>query len=104
MTWEDKVQLCSLSNNGQEQEMIEHFKQHIDDIDPQAMDMFITAVNIDDNIRNKLSDIEDFVMQYESSKLDFRTGLRLEYIKRLLKEKVTSSDRTIVPDFDPDII
>lgn len=104
MTWEDKVQLCSLSNNGKEQEMIEHFKQHIDDIDPQAMDMFITAVNIDDNIANKLSDIKDFVMQYESSKLDFRTGLRLEYIKRLLKEKVTSYDRNIVPDFDPDII
>lgn len=86
MTWEDKVQLCQLSNNGKEKEMIEHFKQHIDDIDPQAMDMFITAVTIDDNITEKLSDIKDFVMEYESSNLDFSTGLRLEYIKELFRD------------------
>lgn len=87
MTWEDKVQLCNLSNNGKEQEMIEHFKQHIDDIDPQAMDMFITAVTIDDNITKKLSDIKDFIMQYDSNKLDFRTGLRLECIKGMFHLK-----------------
>lgn len=87
MTWEDKVQLCSLSNNGQEQEMIEYFKQHIDNIDPQAMDMFITAVNIDDNITNKLSDIKDFILQYDSSNFDFRTGLRLECIKEMFHLK-----------------
>ena len=87
MTWEDKVQLCNLSNNGQEQEMIEHFKQHINDIDPQAMDMFITAVTIDDNITEKLSGIKDFIMQYYSNKLDFRTGLRLECIKGMFHLK-----------------
>lgn len=81
MTWEDKVQLCKLANNGKEHEMIEHFKLHIDDIDPQAMDMFITAVNIDDHITEKLSDIKDFVMQYDSNKLGWRTGIRLECIK-----------------------
>lgn len=87
MTWEDKVQLCNLSNNGKEQEMIEHFKQHIDEIDPQAMDMFITAVTIDDNITEKLSDIRDFVIQYDTSKLDLRTGLRLECIKGMFHLK-----------------
>lgn len=87
MTWEDKVQLCNLSNNGKEQEMIEHFKQHIDDIDPQAMDMFITAVTIDDNITEKLSGIKGFIMQYDSNKLDFRTGLRLECIKGMFHLK-----------------
>lgn len=88
MTWEDKVQLCELSNNGKEQEMIEHLKQHIDDIDPQAMDMFITAVNIDDNITEKLSSIRDFIMEYDTNSLDLRTGIRLECIKEmfLLKE------------------
>lgn len=87
MTWEDKVQLCNLSNNGKEQEMIEHFKQHIDDIDPQAMDMFITAVTIDDNITEKLSDIKDFILQYDSNKFGWRTRFRLQVIKEMFQLK-----------------
>lgn len=87
MTWDDKVKLCDLSNTGKEQEMIEHFKLHIDDIDAQAMDMFITGVFMDENITKKLSGIKDFLMQYDSSNLDFRSAVRLEFIKELFKEK-----------------
>lgn len=87
MTWEDKVKLCNLSNKGKEQEMIEHFKQHIDDIDPQAMDMFITAVTIDDNITEKLSDIKDFILQYDSNKFGWRTRFRLQVIKEMFQLK-----------------
>lgn len=82
MEWNDKIELCTLLNNGNYAEAVEFIKNK--DIDPQAMDMFLTG--FDFTKFHMLQPIKDIMLSYDSSKLDWRSSFRLELLKKgLLK-------------------
>lgn len=83
MEWNDKIELCTLLNNGNYAESVEFISNK--DIDPQAMDMFITGFDL--TKYQMLQPIKDIILSYDSRKLDWRSSYRLE----LLKEKLTKS-------------
>ena len=83
MEWNDKIELCTLLNNGNYAETVEFIRNK--DIDPQAMDMFITGFNL--TKFQMLLPIKDIILSYDSSKLDWRSSFRLE----LLKEELLKS-------------
>lgn len=83
MEWNDKIELCTLLNNENYAEAVEFIRNK--DIDPQAMDMFITGFELTNF--QMLQPIKDIILSYDSSKLDWRTSFRLE----LLKEELLKS-------------
>lgn len=83
MEWNDKIELCTLLNNGNYAEAVEFIKNK--DIDPQAIDMFITGFDL--TKFQILQPIKDMILSYDSSKLDWGSSLRLE----LLKEELLNS-------------
>lgn len=83
MEWNEKIELCTLLNNGNYTEAVEFIRNK--DIDPQAMDMFITGFNLTKFQMQR--PIKDIILSYDSSKLDWRSSFRLE----LLKEKLLKS-------------
>lgn len=83
MEWNDKIELCTLLNNENYAEAVEFIRDK--DIDPQAMDMFITDFDL--TKFQILQPIKDIILSYDSSKLDWSSSLRLE----LLKEKLLNS-------------
>lgn len=83
MEWNDRIELCTLLIHGNYAEAVE-FLMH-KDIDPQAMGMFITGFDL--TKFQMLQPIKDIILSYDSSKLDWRSSIRLE----LLKEKLLKS-------------
>ena len=83
MEWKDKIELCTLLNNENYAEAVEFISHK--DIDPQAMDMFITGFDL--RKFQMLQPIKDIILSYDSSKLDWRSSFRLE----LLKEELLKS-------------
>lgn len=79
----DKIELCTLLINGNYAEAVESLMHK--DIDPQAMGMFITGFDL--TKFQMLQPIKDIILSYDSSKLDWRSSIRLE----LLKEKLLNS-------------
>lgn len=80
MEWNDKIELCTLLNNGNYAESAEFIRNK--DIDPQAMDMFITGFDL--TKFQMLQPIKDIILSYDSSKLDLRSSFRLEFLKLAL--------------------
>ena len=85
MEWNDKIELCTLLNNGNYAEAVEFISHK--DIDAQAMDMFITGFDL--KKFQMLQPIKDIILSYDSSKLDWGSSFRLE----LLKEKLLKSQQ-----------
>ena len=83
MTWDEKVELVGLLNSGQYEEAVEHIQGK--EIDPQAMDMFVTGFDITEY--ELLRPIENIITAYDSNSLDWRSGVRLETMKQFLKKK-----------------
>lgn len=83
MTWDEKVEMVGLLNNGQYEEAVEYIRDK--EIDPQAMDMFVTGFDITEY--DLLRPIEDIITSYDSNSLDWRSGVRLGTMKQVLKKK-----------------
>lgn len=83
MTWDEKVEMVGLLNNGQYADAVEYVRDK--EIDPQAMDMFVTGFDITEY--ELLRPIEDVITSYDSNSLDWRSGVRLETMKEILKNK-----------------
>ncbi|MBQ8521050.1 MAG: hypothetical protein IJ456_06695 [Bacteroides sp.] len=83
MSWDEKVEMVGLLNNGQYEEAVEYIRDK--EIDPQAMDMFVTGFDITEY--ELLRPIEDIITSYDSNSLDWRSGVRLETMKQFLKKK-----------------
>lgn len=84
MEWNDKIELCTLLNNENYAESVEFISNK--DIDPQAMDMFITGFDL--TKFQMLQPIKDIILSYDSSKLDWRSSFRLELLKEELLKSV----------------
>ena len=80
MEWNDKKELCTLLNDGNYTEAVEFIRNK--DIDPQAMDMFITGFDL--TKFQILQPIKDIILSYDGNKLDWGSSVRFE----LLKEKL----------------
>lgn len=80
MEWNDKIDLCTLLNNENYTEAVEFVRNK--DIDPQAMDMFITGFDL--TKFQMLQPIKDIILSYDSSKLDWGSSFRLELLKKEL--------------------
>ena len=83
MIWDEKVKMVGLLNNGQYADAVEYVRDK--EIDPQAMDMFVTGFDITEY--ELLRPIEDIITSYDSNSLDWRSGVRLETMKEILKNK-----------------
>lgn len=83
MTWNEKVEMVGLLNNGQYTEAVDYVR--FKEIDPQAMDMFVTGFDITEY--ELLRSIEDIITSYDSNSLDWRSWVRLETMKQFLKKK-----------------
>lgn len=83
MTWDEKIRLCGLLNNDQYEEAVEYIQDK--EIDPQAMDMFVTGFDISEY--ELLRPIETIILAYDPKSLDWRSGFRLETMKEALKGK-----------------
>ncbi len=86
MTWQQKVEMVRLSNQGKQREMQNFVEPLIETMDIQAQDMLINCIdlvpeNISQNkpffkkLRNYFGEIE--------AKFGLRTSLRIEYFKLL---------------------
>ena len=80
MEWNDKIELCTLLNNGKYADAVEFIGNK--NIDPQAMDMFITGFDL--TKFQMLQPIRDIILSYDSSKLGWRSSFRLELLKEIL--------------------
>lgn len=80
MEWNDKIELCTLLNNENYAEAVDFIRNK--DIDPQAMDMFITGFDL--TKFQMLQPIKDIILSYDSSKLDWRSSFRIESLKEKL--------------------
>ena len=83
MTWDEKVEMVGLLNNGQYADAVDYVRGT--EIDPQAMDMFVTGFDITEY--ELLRPIEEIITSYDSNSLDWRSGVRLETMKEILKKK-----------------
>ena len=83
MIWDEKVKMVGLLNNGQYADAVEYVRDK--EIDPQAMDMFVTGFDITEY--ELLRPVEDIITSYDSNSLDWRSGVRLETMKQFLKKK-----------------
>lgn len=83
MTWDEKIELAKLLNNCQYKDAVEFVSNK--EIDPQAMDIFVTGFDL--TKIELLKPIGSIIIQYEPDKLDWRSGLMLETIKEALKQE-----------------
>ena len=83
MTWEEKVEMVKFLNDGNYENAVSYISEK--EVDNQAMDMFVTGFDL--TKMELLNPIKDFVMNFESGLLDFRSGLRLETMKEYLKSQ-----------------
>ena len=83
MTWEEKVVMVKFLNDGNYEEAVSYISGK--EVDNQAMDMFVTGFDL--TKMDLLNPIKDFVMNFDSGLLDFRSGLRLETMKEYIKSQ-----------------
>lgn len=83
MEWDDKVEMVKFLNDGDYEKAVSFFSEK--EVDPQAMDMFVTGFDL--KYMMLLKPIKDLLIKFDSSKLDFRSGLRLELIKQYFLEE-----------------
>ena len=83
MTWEEKVEMVNFLNDGNYENAVSYISEK--EVDNQAMDMFVTGFDL--TKMDLLNPIKDFVMNFDSGLLDFRSGLRLETMKKYLKSQ-----------------
>lgn len=85
MTWEEKVVMVKLLNDGDYEDAVSYISQK--EVDNQAMDMFVTGFSL--TKMELLNPIKEFIMNFDSALLDFRSGLRLETMKEYFKEQAS---------------
>lgn len=81
MTWEEKVKIAELLNNGSYKEAVDELFSS-DDIDIQALDMFITGFDltkIELLIPHKAE-----ILKFDASELSWRSNFRLVTIQEHL--------------------
>ena len=84
MKWEDKKIICRFLNDGNSEEAVKFFDKHKDDIDIQALDMFVTGFSLGDY--EKLIPIKKLILLYENIELDsIRSNARLQLMVNYLK-------------------
>ena len=83
MTWDEKVEMVKFLNDGNYENAVSYISEK--EVDNQAMDMFVTGFDL--TKMDLLNPIKDFVMNFDSGLLDFRSGLRLETMKEYLKSQ-----------------
>ena len=91
MTWDDKVKMCTHLNKGEYEEAVNMVSSNINDMDYQAIMMFITGFNLShyELCRPIAKVIKEWINRADS--LDFRSQLRLQ----LLNEKLINYERDI---------
>lgn len=85
MTWDEKVVMVKLLNDGDYEDAVSYISQK--EVDNQAMDMFVTGFDL--TKMELLKPLKDFIMNFDSGLLDFRSGLRLETMKEYFKEQAS---------------
>ena len=85
MTWDEKVEMVKLLNDGDYEDAVSYISQK--EVDNQAMDMFVTGFSL--TKMELLNPIKEFIMNFDSALLDFRSGLRLETMKEYFKEQAS---------------
>ena len=83
MTWDEKVEMVKFLNDGNYENAVSYISEK--EVDNQAMDMFVTGFDL--TKMDLLNPISDFVMNFDSGLLDFRSGLRLKTMKEYLKSQ-----------------
>ena len=83
MTWDEKVEMVKFLNDGNYENAVSYISEK--EVDNQAMDMFVTGFDL--TKMDLFIPIKDFVMNFDSGLLDFRSGLRLETMKEYLKSQ-----------------
>ena len=89
MTWNDKVKMCTHLGKGEYKEAVNMVVHNINEMDNQAIMMFITGFSLShyELCRPIAKEIEEWINT--SNLLDFRSQLRLQ----LLNDKLTSNER-----------
>ena len=85
MTWDEKVEMVKFLNDGNYEESVSYISGK--EVDNQAMDMFVTGFDL--TKMELLKHLKDFIMNFDSGLLDFRSGLRLETMKEYFKEQAS---------------
>lgn len=85
MTWDEKVVMVKLLNDGDYEDAVSYISEK--EVDNQAMDMFVTGFDL--TKMEFLKPLKDFIMNFDSGLLDFRSGLRLETMKEYFKEQAS---------------
>lgn len=85
MTWDEKVEMVKFLNDGNYEDAVSYISQK--EVDNQAMDMFVTGFSL--TKMELLNPIKEFIMNFDSGLLDFRSGLRLETMKEYFKEQAS---------------
>lgn len=83
MTWDEKVIMVRLLNDGDYKVAVDYLSTK--DVDNQAMDMFVTGFSLTE--MELLNPVKDLIMNFDSNNLDLRSGIRLETMKEYFKEK-----------------
>ena len=83
MTWDEKVIMVRLLNDGDYKAAVDYLSTK--DVDNQAMDMFVTGFSLTE--MELLNPVKDLIMNFDSNNLDLRSGIRLETMKEYFKNK-----------------
>jgi hypothetical protein len=84
MTWEEKVKMAVLLNDGSYEEAVNELFSS-DDIDTQALDMFVTGFDLT-KIELLIPHKEE-ILNFDASELSWRSSFRLITIQEYLKEE-----------------
>lgn len=91
MEWDKKVQMITLSNDGNQEGFCKFLKENVAEItqDAQAMDMFLTCITItEDEIEQRRDIYSQFVVSDTlKNELPFMVALRYEYLRNMLESK-----------------
>ena len=85
MTWDEKIEMVKFLNNGEYEQAVSYISGK--EVDNQAMDMFVTGFDL--TKMELLKPLKDFIMNFDSGLLDFRSGLRLETMKEYFNEQAS---------------
>lgn len=85
MTWDEKIEMVKFLNNGEYEQAVSYISGK--EVDNQAMDMFVTGFDL--TKMELLKPLKDFIINFDSGLLDFRSGLRLETMKEYFKEQAS---------------
>ena len=85
MTWDEKVEMVKFLNDGNYENAVSYISEK--EVDNQAMDMFVTGFDL--TKMELLKPLKDFIMNFDSGLLDFRSGLRLKTMKEYFKEQAS---------------